>query len=359
MLNERRPASVLAKPCSFATTLNHDFRAIQLAPTGASGRRPVCGQSLTDRFVKLMTSATLTAQASFTEKDLPALFKSADACSTTAQVAYLRLVIADLAALVIGSLITAIAFEGREMKAAMAIAGGVLLVISCTLTWVIRLQRLEKAWYAGRAVAESVKTLAWKYAVRAVPFEGPAASGDADSTLIDSLRCLLRERTYLGADLGTLDASGEQITTPMRQLRDLSLPQRRNTYLRDRIENQRRWYANKAAANRAARARWFTAVILAQIVAAGFAFASVALPILVGFPAIFASLASALMAWLQVKSHQELAQAYGIAAHELGLIVEKAKDIQTDQDLSSFVQDAENAISREHTLWIARRDNPS
>ena len=71
---------------------------------------------------------------------------------------------------------------------------------------------------------------------------------------------------------------------------------------------------------------------------------------------LFTSLASALIAWLQVKQHKEIAQSYSVAELELDFIQEQAQYVTTDRELSNFVGDAENAVSREHTLWTARRD---
>lgn len=48
---------------------------------------------------------------------------------------------------------------------------------------------------------------------------------------------------------------------------------------------------------------------------------------------------------------------YGLASQELGMIAEQVEYISDPEELSAFILDAENAISREHTLWIARRDN--
>jgi hypothetical protein len=71
---------------------------------------------------------------------------------------------------------------------------------------------------------------------------------------------------------------------------------------------------------------------------------------------LFTSLASALIAWLQLNQHKELAQSYCVTELDLGLVQEQAQYVKSDRDLSDFVGDAENAISREHTLWTARRD---
>jgi DNA-binding transcriptional regulator of glucitol operon len=70
---------------------------------------------------------------------------------------------------------------------------------------------------------------------------------------------------------------------------------------------------------------------------------------------VLAALSSCILAWLQVKKYQETAQSYSIAHDELGLIETLAANIRSEEALATFVQDAENAVSREHTLWIAKR----
>ena len=67
-------------------------------------------------------------------------------------------------------------------------------------------------------------------------------------------------------------------------------------------------------------------------------------------------MAASLIAWMQVKRYQELAQSYGLATQELGLIASRGLHVASDEELSKFVAESETAISREHTLWTARRD---
>ena len=56
-----------------------------------------------------------------------------------------------------------------------------------------------------------------------------------------------------------------------------------------------------------------------------------------------------------MKQHQELKQAYTTTVQELNMILAGAERISTDTELSKFVLDSENAISREHTLWLAQK----
>ena len=68
------------------------------------------------------------------------------------------------------------------------------------------------------------------------------------------------------------------------------------------------------------------------------------------------ALAAGVLSWIQAKRFTELSASYALTAHEIGFINEKSATIQSEEDFSKFVGDAENAFSREHTQWAARRD---
>lgn len=70
---------------------------------------------------------------------------------------------------------------------------------------------------------------------------------------------------------------------------------------------------------------------------------------------LFTTLSAASLSWLQVKRHQELKQAYTTTSNELNMILSLADNINNENDFSKFVLDSENAVSREHTLWLAQR----
>jgi SMODS and SLOG-associating 2TM effector domain 1 len=61
------------------------------------------------------------------------------------------------------------------------------------------------------------------------------------------------------------------------------------------------------------------------------------------------------LAWLQIKQYSSLAESYSVAAHELSLIESLLDASYTEDSWAHFVNEAENAISREHTTWRARR----
>ena len=66
-------------------------------------------------------------------------------------------------------------------------------------------------------------------------------------------------------------------------------------------------------------------------------------------------LASSFVGWTQIKKFNELASSYTLTAHEIGIIQNRIGEIDEEEDFSEFVNDAEQAFSREHTQWVARQ----
>ena len=134
------------------------------------------------------------------------------------------------------------------------------------------------------------------------------------------------------------------------------LKPRKNYYLEHRIENQINWYANKAETNRTKYEHWFWAVIVSQILAV------ISIGILIKVPmsdfnlvGLFSTISACCFSWLQLKKYQENKEAYTTATSELNIIKEDSKEINEETAFSKFVLDSENAMSREHTMWLAQK----
>ena len=293
----------------------------------------------------------------FAEKDYPAVFLAADRASAGAQKKYLRVSRVTLVLLVSGAGLAAASPVFACVRLALAIASAIVLAASILLTLYLKARKPEHLWYGGRAVAESAKSMAWRYMAGSAPYPAGLPSAEVDQKFALALRSIVKEREQLSFGFGGEFSKQPQISDRMRAVRAGTLDERKGVYLAERISDQRAWYGNQAASNRAAENRYFVIVFASQLAALAAAIALVSWPDsnirLTGF---FASLAGALIAWLQLKQHKDLAQSYSVAELELGFIEEKARHITSEQEFSDFVSDAENAISREHTLWIARRD---
>jgi SMODS and SLOG-associating 2TM effector domain 3/SMODS and SLOG-associating 2TM effector domain 1 len=283
--------------------------------------------------------------------DLPALYRSADRESQRAQRSYLWSIGVRLGALLVAAFGGAIALT---TAGGFQVGGGLAFVaFACALGAELFLATTSPltTWYEGRAAAESAKTLAWRYMVRAEPFEvdGP----DVDKQFLAQTYSLLQDLRSIS--VGTAESGAHQISDKMRQVRALGFDERRQVYLADRITDQQRWYAEKARWNdRRARAWVLVSIVLEMsgvIGGALKAFGWISFDLL-GF---LAASAGCVVAWIEAKQHRNLATAYGIASQELASIASELPTLNSEERWAAFVGQAEEAISREHTLWRASR----
>ncbi|MDX7254993.1 SLATT domain-containing protein, partial [Klebsiella pneumoniae] len=135
----------------------------------------------------------------------------------------------------------------------------------------------------------------------------------------------------------------------------LNFNQRLDLYLQDRVQNQQDWYSDKSEYNRKSESFLFVVSFLFQFLSIIYILVLVNQNWTINITGILSALATVTITWLQVKQHQELAQAYGLAAQELTSIYSMSFEVNSADSLSEYVNESENSISREHTLWVARR----
>lgn len=284
-----------------------------------------------------------------TDGDLPDVWKIADRESRNGQKLALNLTIAKAGGGVVAALGGAISFGeiGATVGSWVILFGFVAALTSEILSWVFQ---PERAWYNGRAVAESVKTLSWRYSVGAEPFISGLPEHDAVDLLrerIDSVTTELSEQ---------VEFTGEYpvVTPAMSLLRTQSFTVRREAYIEGRTKEQHVWYATKARLNRNRDRTWRVLLIFTEIVAVALALAK----IVGGWPVDYAGLLGATIAagaaWVAVKQFSPLASAYSVASKELAIQADKLRTIE-EQNWALVAADAEEAISREHTTWLASR----
>lgn len=284
------------------------------------------------------------------EHDFPALYRSADSLSLESQRHFFSALKLHLALLVLAAVLSIIPLRHWSIAAAQLLT--LLGALSCSIYLFSR--RPDRYWYSGRAVAESIKTITWRYVTKAEPFQ----SNDvlARSDFQQRLKAIVDQNKDVVQAL-TAHLDEPQITHVMTQMREASLEDRRSTYADYRIRDQLTWYAKKAQFNKKTSNGFFWALIvingLAVICAAlRIKFVDVSI-----WPTdILVAVAASLLSWMQAKRFSELAASYALAAHEIGIIRERAMLPSSDAELSQFVGDTENAFSREHTQWVARQD---
>lgn len=285
------------------------------------------------------------------ETDFPGLYQSADTLSGGAQSSFFTALIFNLIFLVSAAAVSVINYPhwGAAVIQAVLLAGATASSVYLALV------RPERLWYSGRAVAESIKTLTWRYVSRAEPFH--EADPVAKKLFLVKLKAVISQNQGVSDKL-TSHISEIQISATMVQLREGSFDARRDNYIKCRINDQLAWYEKKAKLNRKASERFFAALIFINAIAFICALIKIANVQYQYFPTdILIAFAASLLTWMQAKRFSELSASYALTAHEIGIIREQADDLVSDDGLSLFVGDAENAFSREHTQWVARKDN--
>lgn len=284
---------------------------------------------------------------------MPQLFQAADQASLEAQSNFvngtrLRLVLIVLS----GALGVAAWRIGKSQVDLLAILSTLLFVGALLVEGWLWKGRPDKTWYDARAVAESSKTLAWKFAVRGEPFlDTEIPESTMVRRVMESLDGVRKQ--FGGLELAPIDAKA--VSPWMQKQRQAPWTERREVYLRERLLNQKGWYARKARYNRRRSNQWRTTLVVVEFlgVAAslGAAF-SAAVPLL--GPAL-AALVAAVVAWMETKQHDFNARAYAAAVADLAQAEIRLEIAQNEQEWATEVLNAEEAISREHTLWLASR----
>lgn len=289
-----------------------------------------------------------------TRANLSPLAEAASQDSMAAQRRYMMATAAHLTCLVLAALFGALTIRpepsGIDLSGAAAVG---FFASAALLSAFLFGTRPDRQWYDGRAAAESMKTLAWKYSVGGSPFHvNVGDEAGLEKLFVERTREIIRALKYAKPGGGRAEP---QITSEMRRVRSLPLENRRAQYREERIGSQQRWYAEKAQWNNRRATAWRAVVLAVEVAGVFLGLLKVAGAVEIDLLGVAAALATALGAWLQAKRHEELGRAYAVASQELGAILSLFDSTQTEADWATFVDQSEEAISREHTLWRASR----
>ncbi len=199
----------------------------------------------------------------------------------------------------------------------------------------------------------------WRYMMRAEPFEDAPQLKDVRRKYAAFLKEILDANSHVRDSISRRPNAGDQITLKMDEFRALPLSERRELYQIDRIKQQRDWYIKKVKLNRRYFVGWIIFCILVQSAAIVLALLRSVLP---DFFSLWPSepllvVATASIGWIQIKKFNELASAYSLTAHEIGIVQTRLGSVDGESEFSEFVNESELAFSREHTQWVARQND--
>lgn len=282
--------------------------------------------------------------------EYPPFYDAADELSTTGQRRYMgavRIRLFALAAAALGGAVTFVAL-GVDWLGWLALLA-FLVAIACEVY--ILTAKPDEHWYEGRAAAESAKTLTWRYAVCGDPLPAKIGEEEARRRFSDQLRSITADLDHLSA-VPVVDKEG--IPEVLESMRARSFSARQELYVEGRLKDQISWYTRKASENAALQQKFLLLTVALEF--SGVAGAALRIGGIIQFDAlgIIAAVAAGFASWAQTRQYGQLSRAYSIAANELSIILSEVRSIP-EVEWSRFVDEAEEAISREHTLWRASR----
>jgi hypothetical protein len=291
--------------------------------------------------------------------ELPSVRTPFSVSSKVAQNRYQNLVLAEIALVVaIASVAAAVVVAPSNSTFPVALA---VVAVLFFFTILVRLYtgsaRLDRKWFTYRAVAESMKTLSWQFAMGTGEF--PLESNSADSDFRERLGDVERGSSFPPFPSTVPGISGPTIPHSMLELRSRPWTERRTIYVSDRVDDQIKWYLKAGKRNSSLSTRYSWLVLALQIAGVVIAFAiltqraSAELGIVA--VALIAVLIPSFIAWTQVKQYSELVEPYLATHAELKELREKIIGATTELAFLEEVDQTELAISREHTTWLAKR----
>jgi hypothetical protein len=281
------------------------------------------------------------------EDHLPGLYTVAEQASAGGQREFRRLTSATLVLLVVA------AAGGLIDRSWAGWISAAAFVASLAVVGRRAFADAEDRWYDGRAAAESAKSAAWKYAVGGAPFG--VGSHAPENLLHETLTKLIGElrhlRSAVVSPVKPPDLAG------LTAVRSESLAARQRLYGEQRLEDQRAWYARRAGEHRATARRWQWAMIVLQAAGVVGAVLKGVDAVHVDLLSLFATGAASAVAWLGALDVKRTARSYDFAALELESVIAGLPAAADEETWAKYVADAEAAMSREHTMWLARRQD--
>lgn len=284
------------------------------------------------------------------EIDYPSIYRSADELSQKSQNKFFMFLFGNLFFLIVAAGISVI--NSSYIYFALIQVASLFLSLGCSVY--LFAVRPDRDWYSARAIAESVKTITWRYISKAEPFN--RSDIEDRERFIVGLKQIVDQNKEISKKL-IGGQSAMQTTKEMIRIRNRNLSDRLSFYVNNRVIEQCDWYAKKAKHNNRMAGKYFWLLISVNALAIIFALAKIMFLESPYWPTdFFIAIAAGLLGWIQAKRYTENSASYALATHEISLIREQSVCIKTANEFSLYVADAENAFSREHTQWVARKD---
>jgi hypothetical protein len=280
----------------------------------------------------------------FKSEDYPCYHEDASLASMVSQRRYKRLILVILLLMAISTVLQSFPNKvDNRIK-------GIILLVGFLSTVLMMIFHPDKSWYIGRAVAESIKTLSWRYMMKSQPFDQQNSDDNFINRCSEILNAAIQNERFVHKPKCK---HRDLITPAMKEIRNLTSDEQKSVYLEDRIKDQIVWYQAKSKINGSLAFVSISVIALCQLAAIIFLLFWSYLSL--DFTSIMVVIATSVISIMEMNKYRELERSYSFTAFELNNIRNRFGLITNNVDLNIFVEEAEQAISREHTMWLARK----
>jgi hypothetical protein len=200
----------------------------------------------------------------------------------------------------------------------------------------------EAGWIRARATAEAIKSECFRLAAHSGDYLGPGAS---------ELFRKRRDQAIEPATRAGLTPLADPTTADTRRPSD---PLDAEWYLKQRLHEQKAYYADRQAENEIWARRLREAALAAAVLAAvlGAASGTLDLPWLAPWIGVLTTLGAMIVAYGLMERRQYLAASYGMMASALDRMDERF--LEGQMSVADLVTATEDLLSGEHAAWLDR-----
>jgi hypothetical protein len=278
----------------------------------------------------------------------PALRDAADKASAAAQNRFMLLNKVQLSLLCLVAFLSGLSFQDAHRQRLSNWSICVAMLIALATTYALRVGRFDDRWFRCRAYAENFKSLVWQYIMSGM-------TGDPDKVYLLALDHLRERLPDLEAEFTEYGSKGSLFTDWMKDVHALPLNEKVELYKALRLDDQITWYSAKSSENNSLETSWFWSIFCTEFAAIIFAGLQAGEGLRFNPVSGIAALGTVMIAWAQTKRFSDLATSYAIASGDLQRISEATLETTSQTDVAVLVDAVEQAVSREHSMWLVRR----
>lgn len=225
-----------------------------------------------------------------------------------------------------------------------------IIIVLLIMVWQYN-QNYIKGWQNARYLAESILSNAWLFVWKCEPFNKDQTSLKKFINMIENLE----KDVDLNHFLSLVPNSKDEIPDWMTEFRNNEIEDKKNNYMKYRLDDQIKYYSKEAAFNQKRSTFWFIAGLFLMVIGA-----ILTILIIIGilpnisFLGFFTTAAASVFSWSQAKRNDEFKITYGVSAHELSRFMSSMSLTSDENELVELVTNIEKAISREHKLWVIK-----